>query len=246
MNEISSNSNTILYYSDASSEENGYGTFLKSLDSTFITANSLDHFYSEYKSRNDILFALMDIQNTSKLMPPHSKHRNDTLVRPPLFIILSPMTTISETYPIREWADDIILGEATPEKLKSMIYFWTKLSPTCSKDALKKLIGTTKNNDLVKNILNSYVESLKKVYDKSVQAALHDDLTEIAKACHSIKASAKMLGAENLFHICQWIELKKNMKLPLSDRFKTYLLTRLSENLEFYRQLSRTPLDELE
>ena len=101
MNELGSNSRIILYYSDTPSEEKGYGSFLKSLDSTILMVNSLDHFYSEHKSRNDLLFALIDIQNVSNLVQLHSDQRNNTLDQAPLFIILGSVTTIPDTYPLK-------------------------------------------------------------------------------------------------------------------------------------------------
>jgi hypothetical protein len=54
-----------------------------------------------------------------------------------------------------------------------------------------------------------------------------------------------MLGAENLYHICQWIEIKKTQGTPMSERFKVVLEKKLIENLDHFRNLSNLPLDKI-
>lgn len=235
-------SKPILFYSNKPQKGLVYKNQIESSAFQFDCKDSVESFFKERQNNTQFCCSFLDLENHNDLLTtPYSNNFNLNLA--PLFLVSTKPIDSKESH-FSQLADDYITAPMTLEIFQKLYHFWLNPVPLFDALTFKKLLQLN-DEDFTKKILNSFNESLAKVYEKSLVAIKEDDLLEIAKACHSIKASAKMLGAHDLFHICQWIEFKKNQFTPISQRFKMHFQKRLLETLEHFIKLSQTPLDKI-
>lgn len=234
-------SKPILFYSNKPEKVLNYKNQIESLAFQFDCKDNIESFFQDRQSYTQGCCSLLDLENHNDLLTQHSNNFNPTLS--PLFLVSHHPFNVKDPH-FSQLADDYITAPLTLEVFQKLYHFWMNPDPLFDHLTFKKL-SQLNDDDFIQKILNSFNDSLAKVYEKSLVAIKEDDLLEIAKACHSIKASAKMLGAHDLFHVCQWIEFKKNQLTPISQRFKIHFQKRLSETLECFHKLSQTPLDKI-
>lgn len=234
-------SKTILFYSTRPPKELSYKNHIESLEFQFDSKDTIEDFFQDRTNHTQVCCSLLDLENHNDLLTQYLNNFNPTLA--PLFLVSHQPFESKESH-FSQLADDYIAAPLTVEVFQKLSLFWLNQKPLFDPLAFKKLLQMN-DDDFTKKILNSFNESLTKVYEKSLAAIKEDDLLEMAKACHSIKASAKMLGAQDLFHVCQWVEFKKNQTTPISQCFKLHFQKRLSETLNCFLKLSQTPLDKI-
>lgn len=232
---------SVLFYSNKPEKGLIYKSHLENSAFQLNCKESLESFFQE-RSQQTKGCALLDLENHSDLLAPFANTTHQPLS--PLFLVSLKPININDS----NWfqlADDYVTAPLSLEIFQKLHNFWMNSEPLFEPNSFKKLLQMN-DDEFIKKILNSFNESLAKVYEKSLIALKEDNLLEISKACHSIKASAKMLGAQDLFHICQWIEFKKNQSSPMSQRFKMHFQKKLTETIDFFLKLSQTPFDKMD
>ena len=99
--------------------------------------------------------------------------------------------------------------------------------------------------DLVKKVLESFDKSLRTTRPDLLSALDQGDIKALASGTHSIKASAKVVGAEALFNLCAWMELKYQWNSPVSEKFKAHFQQILLKSQKYFEVLSSIPGERL-
>jgi HPt (histidine-containing phosphotransfer) domain-containing protein len=135
----------------------------------------------------------------------------------PLFLITdtSNFKTYSE---FAQLAYDFIASPMTSENLQDLQEVWSAKPNLLDQSMLAKLVSST-SPELGKKIVESFRQSVQEAQVNTMQFLTQNQSSEAAKASHAVKASAQLVGAPALFHLCRWLDIKSRCQSPISTQF---------------------------
>jgi HPt (histidine-containing phosphotransfer) domain-containing protein len=223
----------VLYYADEPISEMMLLNIIRPLGSAFEKTDSLEAFF-DGASQGQATINLLDIT--------HSEDLQDLTLRPrshptsPIWLITD------EPQHLAGMADDYLPRPLSIESFRVALAYWLETLPIFSSGALLKL-SQSGGNELVLKILPSFNDSLNSAMVQTFAYLNENNLIEAAKHCHAIKASAKLVGAEALYNLCLWIEMKKRHSSPLSENFMKKTKQIFLKTQKFFESLTQKPIE---
>lgn len=206
----------------------------------FIKSDSLENFFGNWKN-NTAFLNILDITQMSDLKSAYPN--NQRLDLPPLWLITDQLPFLADLS-MGKLADDFIPKPLSADVFQEALAFWTGSSPLFVQSALEKL-AISSSEDLVTKILLSFNESLNNAMTQTFACLNENDLLGAAKACHAIKASAKLVGAQAIYNLCLWVEIKKRHHSLTTEKFTAQTKQIFLKSQKYFQILETVPLEKL-
>lgn len=228
------------YYSDEPIGEMLMVNILQPHGFELIKSPNLADFFANW-TKNVAGLNILDLTHHDELQKNYPDNRRIDL--PPLWLLSDQMPFLNEPK-VASLADDFLPKPLSVEVFNEAFAFWSASSPLFVNAALDKLASSS-SDDLVLKILVSFNDSLNTAITQTFACLAANDILGAAKSCHAIKASAKLVGAQALYNLCLWMEIKKKYQSPVTDKFVAQLKQIFLKSQKYFQILSSVPLNKI-
>ncbi|MEY4617025.1 MAG: hypothetical protein RJB66_1985 [Pseudomonadota bacterium] len=207
---------------------------------TPIMAASIEDFWAQWTEAK----AFINILATDNLKLFLESQQNQYQANlAPLWLITAQKTTSTNTaWPL--FVDEVLfkpIDESTFDVAKS---FWSPSTQIFAQTALDQLAKMS-TPDLVIKILGSFNASLDQALIQILHHLNERNLKDLSTTCHSLKASAKLVGAQALYNLCQWVEIKERTQSPITEKFANQSRQILIKSQKYFEILNTIPIEKL-
>ncbi len=201
-------------------------------------AKSMKDFFDCWNN-NTAFLNILDITHIDDLKASYPDNQRMDL--PPLWLITDQLPFL-ENAGMEVLADDFIPRPLSSEVFKEALAFWSASNPLFVQTSLEKLVVSS-GEDLVSKILLSFNDSLNHAMMQTFSCLDEKDIIGAAKACHAIKASAKLVGAQAIYNLCLWLEIKKKYHSNTTEKFTSQTKQIFLKSQKYFQILESNPLD---
>lgn len=227
----------VLFFSDRASTDSSMEESCRHLNFELTRAESLEHFFQGWHQH----YAFLNILDTT-LDNDFSTLTllKDNLTLPPVWLLTEIMPKNTKSGFAR-MADDFIQKPLSIDSLREAQAFWSASSPLFVQADFENFARHS-GEELTARVLSSFLNSLEIAHEQIAASLKERNLQNLEHACHTVKASAKLLGAQAIYNLCLWVEIKFRQNSPISEKFAAQTLQILSRSRQYFEILHQIPM----